>query len=71
MPVQLVQRGLNVIEDSLKMSRPEMTPFQVRNRPRYQIDPNLDKYTDEVFEFAIAPKLSLLDDDQLLYSQFK
>ena len=60
-----------MIESSLRATRPDMTPFQIRNRPKYQLDPALDKYTDQVFDTAIAPTLSLLDDDRLVYQQYK
>jgi hypothetical protein len=46
-----------------------MNNMQLRKRPRYTIDPSIIKNVDRVFQEKIAPKLSLLDSEQVAYNQ--
>jgi len=56
LPVNSLSRAINLIEKSYARKHPNMAPSQVRKRPRYTIDPKIDKSIDSLFENVIRPR---------------
>lgn len=70
-PVYMEQRGINVIEGSLKMKHPNIPPEQLKDRPRYKIEPKLDRVIEEYERTVVRPRSSLLDSEKLAIDQLK
>lgn len=57
-----------MLDKAYGRKNPLLTNLQVRKRPRYTLNTDILKNVDNVFQEHIAPRLSLLDSEQVAYN---
>lgn len=64
MPVTLISRGIRALDSAYGENVKNITPMQLKKRPRYTIDTKLGQRVDEIFRDIVQPRLGLLDSEQ-------
>jgi hypothetical protein len=69
--VTLVTRGDAIMEKSFRMANKQLTNMQLMKRPRYTIEPLMEKKLDEMFRTVIRPRLTLLQSETIVANDLK